>query len=84
VGFAVAGLWLGTLDWYAFSSSYSPHKGTETEERRKAFFAASKKAWEVGVVDVLTTLEHEMVGPFALGDHVVRPSPNWQAAKSIC
>lgn len=50
---------------------FSPHAGEETESRRKIFFSASRKAWEVGVVEVLQTLEDEIVGPYALGDHVV-------------
>lgn len=45
--------------------------GEETDERRGAFFAASRKAWEMGVVEVLNTLEQEMIGPFALGEEIV-------------
>ncbi|KAL7409646.1 hypothetical protein BDY24DRAFT_402531 [Mrakia frigida] len=52
-----------------FDIYYSP-SGPETEARRKVFFAASQKAWSVGVVEVLKTLEEEMVGVYALGDQV--------------
>lgn len=51
---------------------YSP-SGPETDSRRKVFFAASVKAWSVGVVEVLQQLEETMVGTFALGDQVVSP-----------
>lgn len=42
---------------------------------RKVFFAASQKAWSVGVVEVLKTLEEDMVGVYALGDQVVSYAP---------
>ena len=43
----------------------------KTDERRQVFFTASQDAWSIGVVGVLTALEEEIVGPFALGDEVV-------------
>ena len=50
---------------------YYSASGPETDSRRKVFFAASVKAWSVGVVEVLQQLEETMVGTFALGDQVV-------------
>jgi hypothetical protein len=63
---------------------FSPHSGEETESRRNIFFTASRKAWETGVVEVLQTLEDEVVGPYALGDHVVRLIPSLSALPRPC
>ncbi|CED84114.1 Thioredoxin-like fold [Phaffia rhodozyma] len=49
---------------------YSPHTGPETEARRQAFFAASRKAWGVGVVENLDIIESNIVGPYTLGDQI--------------
>lgn len=42
--------------------------------RHPEFFAASKEAWEISVVDVLREMEACLRGPFFCGDQIVNVS----------
>jgi hypothetical protein len=46
-------------------------KGTAPQERVDAFFDASQRAWRESVPDALEKLEENILGPYALGEHVV-------------
>lgn len=39
----------------------------ESQQKREGFFQAAKKVWEVDLKEVITKLEKEIVGPYALG-----------------
>lgn len=52
----------------------APRSSSETDRHREEFFHASTRAWQVGVVEVLKSLEESIIGPYVLGDQLVRCS----------
>lgn len=48
-------------------------QGDNVQQAQSEFLDASKKAWTIGLPDVLGQLEQNLKGPFALGDQVVSP-----------